>query len=360
MRHLKRFKIFEEEKASFGSLSQDKFLEDYLAPISYEIVTDSGDMEKWAKEQALEEVECFYINSKIFKEFTRQKVKESSDYEYALEDSSEDPNDILDDMTETEWSNETYWDDFVEETDYFSKAYERFIDGVEYVGKKGKWGDYYIYETKMSEAESSGGRFNIKGSIMIDKYDGDFLPIEIRKVEELDSIGPSEKELKEFQKVEVQDAQGEFTLYNTDVIALDKGPEEADHIYISSNKRLISLEGIDWYGKAEIEDNFIDTETLMESIGLAYTSADTSEYYFNLLSHPKFPEFDEQQLKFLLEKIDYESLQDFINQEPSKAIILLKKNWHRMKENPLFKDLKFPEGSKDKMDTLSDLSDIGI
>lgn len=360
MRHLKRFKIFEEEKASIGSLSQEKFLEDYLIPISYEIVTDSGDMEKWAKEQALEEIEGFYIRSKEFKEFTRQKVKQSSDYEYALEDSSEDPNDILDDMTETEWSNEIYWDDFVEETNYYSRAYERFIDSVEHVGKKGKWGDYYIYESKMSEAEPSGSSFNIKGSIMIEGYDADFLPIEIRKVEELDSIGPSEKELKDFQKVEVQDAQGEFALHDTSVIALDKGPEEADSILITSNKRLISLEGIDWYGKSEIKDNFIDTETLMESIRLAYTSADTSEYYFKLLSHPKFPEFDEKQLEFLLERIDYESLQDFINQEPSKAIILLRKNWVRMKENPLFKDLKFPEGSKDKMDTLSDLSDIGI
>jgi hypothetical protein len=62
--------------------------------------------------------------------------------------------------------------------------------------------------------------------------------------------------------------------------------------------------------------------------------------------------------EFILEKVDPEKTQKFINDFPEKAIVLLTP-WLKMKKDPRYDGLKFPESLKDERDLISSLEDIG-
>jgi hypothetical protein len=272
---------------------------------------------------------------------------------------------MLKTLTDYHYKWDTYMEEFIKEkSDEVRKDLQsevEFLDKVNFGGyyeRQSKTSEYTVISTKPEDLP----RVSIEGSLTVEGYDESFLPVSISSISPFSSIGPDKKELKgDFQSVEVPDVQGEFTLYATDVIALNNGPEECENLYISRNSRLISLESVQYYRTKEIENNnFLDAETLMSSIGIDNSSIKTENYYFGLLSNSKFPEFDEEQLKFLLDKLGYDSMQDLIDDRPSETAIALKSNWNKMKKNDIFSDLKFPESHSGNFGTLTDLSDIGI
>jgi len=62
--------------------------------------------------------------------------------------------------------------------------------------------------------------------------------------------------------------------------------------------------------------------------------------------------------EFIDQKLD--EIQKFINKSPEKALVALKSCLRKMKEDPKYSSIKFPEHLEKEKDLLSDLEDVGL
>jgi hypothetical protein len=64
--------------------------------------------------------------------------------------------------------------------------------------------------------------------------------------------------------------------------------------------------------------------------------------------------------EFINQKLDPTVIQKFIDQTPEKALVALKPYLRKMKEDPRYSSIKFPENLEKEKDLLSDLEDVGL
>lgn len=64
--------------------------------------------------------------------------------------------------------------------------------------------------------------------------------------------------------------------------------------------------------------------------------------------------------EFIAQKLDPVGIQKFINESPEKALVALKPYLRKMKEDPRYSSIKFPEHLEKEKDLLSDLEDVGL
>jgi hypothetical protein len=231
---------------------------------------------------------------------------------------------------------------------------------VKYLTQNGK---PYILSLSSKWEEVSGQpapTIDIEGSAEINGYEGSFLPFRVRDVSHGNFL-PGDV-IQEFQTDYIESTTGELTIYRTNLIALDKGPIDVDWgFYITTNPRLISLEGIRNYDQIELEENGLEESVLKRSIDLVPGTEESIEYYQSLLNDPAFDGFDEEQISFVLDRIGHNGgIQKYIDQNPEKMAVLMKPVWKKIKSIDKFKDLYFPENLSGEIDLLSDLHDVGL
>lgn len=332
-----------------------------MSEVDVIIETDEEKMKDWIVETGLQKATDEYLDSDEFREFTEESVEESEEYRERVQ-LGEDPEKVLQQMTDKAISNQTYWSEFLEDTMYDVSAMEEVKGEIKYLPKEGK--KNYIL-SKSSTWEEVPGQpvptIDVDGSAMINDYQGSFLPFRIRNVSSGEFL-PSDV-IQEFQTDYQESLTGELAIYRTNLIALDKGPTDAEwSFYVSENKRLISLEGFRECEDLNIEaDNFLSKEILGHSINLTPGTQESREYYKYLLEIPQFSEFDEEQIQFVLDRIAYPGgIQKYIDENPEEMAIAFKPVWKRIKSMDQFKDLRFPEKLSGEVDLLSDLQDIGL
>jgi hypothetical protein len=64
--------------------------------------------------------------------------------------------------------------------------------------------------------------------------------------------------------------------------------------------------------------------------------------------------------EFIAQKLDPVEIQKIINESPEKALVALKPYLRKMKEDPKYSSIKFPEHLEKEKDLLSDLEDVGL
>jgi hypothetical protein len=231
---------------------------------------------------------------------------------------------------------------------------------INYLTPNGK--PYYFTEPSRWEEVpgTSIPTIDIEGQAEISDYPGSFLPFRIRDVAHGNFL-PGDV-MEEFQTDYVETTTGEFTFYRTRLIAIDKGPMDADFgLFITTNPRLISLEGIRNYDNLELEDNGLDESILKKSIDLTPGTRESIEYYQSLLQMPEFSNFDDEQIQFVLDRIGHNGgIQKYIDENPEKMAVSLKPVWKKIQTIDKFSDLHFPENLKGEVDLMSDLHDIGL
>lgn len=362
MRHLKTFKIFESEIV-YGKMTPEmnKLADSMMVDIDVTVETDRDKMSEWVVEQGLQRVVDLYLDSDEFREFTETSVKETDKYRERVM-SGEDPEEVLEEMTQKAIDDQTYWNEFIEENSYDSSEMDEIQGDIKYLSSDKNSSTFRLeFESTWSEVPGSLlPTIDVYGSMTIHKYREPFLPFRIRSVNYHD---PEIKDLNsEFQTSHPNTMTGELSIYDTDLIALDKGPIEVKSFYCNDNLRLISLEGLGEYDEFYLEGEYgLPKEVLERSINLTPGTTESVEYYISLLSMKEFENFDTEQVEFVLERIGHFSgIQKYIDENPEKMAILLKPVWKKIKSMDQFKDLKFPEKLSGEMDLMSDLHDIGL
>jgi hypothetical protein len=332
-------------------------IDSMLVELSIIIETDKNKMSEWVVDQGLQKVTEDYLGSDEFREFTEASVEESDDYRERIM-SGEDPEKVLQEMTDEAIENQTYWNDFLADGGYDVDAMEEIRGEIKYV-TPGKDKKEYIEEVESTWNEVPGASIptiDVQGSAHLSSYEGSFLPFRIREVEQ--DLPEIEDVHMEFQTYWAETKTGELSLYKTKIIALDKGPIDAS-LYASENSRLISLEGIRDYDDLEVEDdNGLPSQVLRKSINLVPGTNESIQYYMSLLEMPEFSGFDDEQVEFILGRIG--DIQKLIDERPEKMAVLLKSIWKKLKSMDKYKDLEFPESISKEAGLISDLTDIGL
>lgn len=359
MRHLKTFRIFESEGSSVMTPEMKRLADSMMGDVDVVVETDRDKMSEWVIEQGLQKAVEDYLDSDEFREFTEASVEETEEYRERIQ-SGEEPEKVLQHMTDKAISDQTYWDEFLEDGGYDSSSMDEVAGEIKYLSRDGK--PYYF--TVASEWTEVPGQkiptIDIEGNAEIKDYQGSFLPFRIRDVDHGNFLPRDVHE--EFQTDYVESITAELTIYRTQLIALDKGPMDSGWgFYISTNPRLISLEAIRNYDQIELEENGLDQSILKKSIDLTPGTEESVEYYQSLLQLPEFSNFDEEQVEFVLGRIGHSAgIQKYIDENPEKMAVLLKPVWKKIKSMDQFKDLSFPEDLVGKVDLMSDLHDIGL
>jgi len=357
MKHLKSFRIFESEGSSKLTPEMKRLADSIMGDVDVVIETDREKMKDWIVETGLQKVTDEYLDSDEFREFTEASVEESEEYKERIA-AGEDPEEVLEEMTDEAMDSQTYWSEFLENTGYDVSAMEEVRGEIKYLTENGK--PYYLTEESTWEEVpgQSVPTIDVEGSVMVHDYQGSFLPFRIREISSGNFL-PSDV-IQEFQTDYQEAITGELAVSRTNLIALDKGPIDAEWAFwFSDNSRLISLEGVRGYENLDIEEsNFLSKEILEKSINLTPGSEESVKYYLSLLEIPEFSSFDDEQIDFVFERLG--GIQNFINKNPSKAALALKPYWKTIKSMEKYKDLKFPESSAEEMDILSDLHDLGL
>ena len=359
MKHLKSFRIFESEGSSTMTDRMKILANSMMADVDVVIETNRGKMSEWVIENGLQQVADEYLDSDEFREFTEASVEETDEYRERVQ-SGENPEKVLQQLTDKAVSDQTYWSQFLEDTGYDTSAMEEFQGEVKYLTQNGK---PYILNLSSKWEEVPGQpvpTIDIEGSAEINGYEGSFLPFRVRDVSHGNFL-PGDV-IQEFQTDYIDSTTGELTVYKTNLIALDKGPIDVDWgFFISTNPRLISLEGIRNYDQIEMEENGLEESVLKRSIDLIPGTEESIEYYQSLLQMPEFSQFDEEQILFVLDRISHNGgIQKYVDENPEKMAVLLKSVWKKIKSIDKFKDLQFPENLKGEIDLLSDLHDVGL
>ena len=266
MKHLKTFKIFESEGNSTMTPQMKTLANSMMSDVDVIVETDRDKMSEWVIEKGLQQVADEYLDSDEFREFTEASIEETEEYRERVQ-SGEDPEKVLQQMTDKAVSDQTYWNEFLEDTGYDTSVMDEVAGEIKYLNPDGK--PYFV--TLVSQWEEVPGQtvptIDIEGSAEINGYEGSFLPFRVRDVSHGNFL--PEDVIEEFQNDYVESISGEFTIYKTNLIALDKGPIDVDWgFYISTNPRLISLEGIRNYDQIELDENGLDESILKRSIDL--------------------------------------------------------------------------------------------
>ena len=359
MKHLKSFRIFESEGSSALTPQMKSLADSMMGDIDVVVETDMDKMSEWVIEQGLQKATDEYLDSDEFREFTEASVEETEEYRERIQ-SGEDPEKVLQQMTDKAVSDQTYWDEFLEDGGYEVSAMDEVSGEINYLSRDGK---PYHFTVPSEWTEVNGQRIptiDIEGNAEINDYQESFLPFKIRDVGHGNFLPKDVHE--EFQTDYVESITGELSIYRTRLIALDKGPIDADWgFFISTNPRLISLEAIRNYDQVELEENGLDESVLKKSIDLTPGTPESIEYYQSLLQVPEFSSFDEEQIQFIFGRIGHSSgIQKYIDENPEKMAVLLSPVWKKIKDMDQFKDLQFPENISGEVDMMSDLHDIGL
>ena len=358
MRHLKTFGIFESE-TSYGKLTpeMEEFANSIMHDMTVVVETDKRKMSDWVVDQGLQKVTEIYLDSDEFREFTEASVEETEEYQSRVE-SGEDPKKVLTELTDEAIESQTYWNEFLEDGGYDTSEMEEIQGDIKYIDRNG---DEYIFNLPSTWTEvqrQSIPTIDIKGSAAISRYKGSFLPFRIRDLEELEF---PEDINRDFQRTYSDDIMGDLGIYNTNLIALEKGPIEGLSLFVDENPRLISLEAIKSFGVIEIQNNCLDPDILRKSMGLIPGSEESIEYYESLLKNPQASKFDGEQIEFILERIGHNGgIQKIIDQDPEGSVIFLQPIWKKIKTLEKYKDLHFPKDLSVLGDLKSDLGDIGL
>jgi hypothetical protein len=359
MKHLKTFRIFESEGSPIMTPEMKRLVDSMMVGIDVVVETDRDKMSEWVIEQGLQLATDEYLDSDEFREFTEASVEETDEYRERVQ-SGEDPEKALQQLTDKAVSNQTYWSEFLEDGGYDVSAMEEVQGDINYLTPNGK--PYYFTEPSRWEEVpgTSIPTIDIEGQAEISDYPGSFLPFRIRDVAHGNFL-PGDV-MEEFQTDYVETTTGEFTFYRTRLIAIDKGPMDADFgLFITTNPRLISLEGIRNYDNLELEDNGLDESILKKSIDLTPGTRESIEYYQSLLQMPEFSNFDDEQIQFVLDRIGHNGgIQKYIDENPEKMAVSLKPVWKKIQTIDKFSDLHFPENLKGEVDLMSDLHDVGL
>jgi hypothetical protein len=337
----------------------NRLADSMMMEVDVVVETDRDKMSEWVMEKGFQMAADAYLDSDEFEEFTQASVEETDEYREKVQ-AGEDPEKVLQQLTNKAVSDQTYWQEFLEERGYDSDAMEEVQGEINYLDSNGK---PYIFTTESTWTEVPGQQIptiDIEGSASLSDYDGSFLPFRIRDVERGNFL-PRDV-IEDFQTDYEESITGELTIYRTKLIALDKGPIDASWgFYITTNPRLISLEGIRSYDQIELEENGLEESVLQRSIDLTPGTPESIEYYQSLLGEPEFANFDEEQIQFIFKRIGHPNgIQKYIDENPEKMAVLLKPVWKKIKSMDQFKDLDFPENLKGEVDLLSDLHDIGL
>ena len=359
MKHLKTFRIFESEGSPIMTPEMKRLADSMMVGIDVVVETDRDKMSEWVIEQGLQLATDEYLDSDEFREFTEASVEETDEYRERVQ-SGEDPEKVLQQLTDKAVSDQTYWSEFLEDGAYDVSAMEEVQGDINYLTQNGK-PYYFTVPSRWEEVPGTSiPTIDIEGQAEISDYQGSFLPFRIRDVAHGNFL-PGDV-MEEFQTDYVETTTGEFTFYRTRLIAVDKGPMDVDFgFFITTNPRLISLEGIRNYDNLELEDNGLDESILKKSIDLAPGSRESIEYYQSLLQMSEFSNFDDEQIQFVLERIGHNGgIQKYIDENPEKMAVALKPVWKKIQSIDKFRDLHFPENLKGEVDLMSDLHDIGL
>ena len=359
MKHLKSFRIFESEGSPVLTPEMKRLADSMMGEIDVVVETDRDKMSEWVIEQGLQKAVDEYLDSDEFREFTEASVEETDEYREKVQ-AGGDPEKVLQQLTDKAISDQTYWDEFLEEGGYDVSSMDEVQGDINYLSRDGK---PYYFTVPSEWTEVNGQRIptiDIEGNAEIKDYQESFLPFRIRDVEHGNFL-PSDVH-EEFQTDYAESITGELTIFRTKLIALDKGPIDADWgFFITTNPRLISLEGIRNYDQVELEENGLDGSILKKSIDLTPGTPESIEYYQSLLQIPEFSSFDEEQIQFIFERIGHSNgIQRYIDENPEKMAVLLKPVWKKIKSMDQFNDLQFPEKLAGEVDMMSDLHDIGL
>jgi hypothetical protein len=354
MRHLKTFKIFESGGSYKLTPEMKKLADSMMTGITIIVETDKDRMSEWVIEKGLQKLTDEYLGSDEFYEFTESSVEETDEYRERVQ-SGEDPEKVLQQLTDKAVTDQTYWAEFLEEGGYEADVFDEVHEEVPYVTKGKK---EYFLDVKSTWSEVPGASFptiDVEGSAVLYKYEGSFLPFRIRDV---GGVEFPEDIIEDFQTAYQEDLSGELSVTYTRLIAWDKSTDVEWSFYFSDNPRLISIEGVGGSDEITIEDNFLSREILKKSIGLIPGTRESVEYYLSLLGLPEAAEFDEEQLSFIISRTG--ELQNLINQNPEKMVVTLKPVWKKLKTMEEYKDLQWPKGLADEGDLLSTLHNIGL
>jgi hypothetical protein len=357
MKHIKSFSVFESSSSSKLTSEMIDLLNSMMSEINVEIETDKDKMLDWILEKALEIAAEEYLDSEDFREFSEASVEETDEYMERVE-AGEDPNEVLLDLTDQAIEDKTYWNEFLD-SGYLSDITNDIRNGVNYTDPDDS---SYLTSIDSTWKESFGSDFpnvDIQGTAELFGYSESFLPFRVRSISFIETDQELDLNLKFQKSYETGNPSGQFIISRTNLVALDKGPIEAEFGFaIYENSRLISIEGIKDFESLDIDRNFLDSQTLKKSIGLTPGSEQSHQYYLSLLELPEASNFDEEQIQFIVDRIG--NIQELIDKTPEKMAVLLKPIWKKLKKSDKYKNLIFPKELSDEMDLLSDLHDIGI
>jgi hypothetical protein len=359
MKHLKSFRIFESEGSPTMTPEMKRLADSMMVGVDVVVETDGDKMSEWVMEKGFQMAADAYLDSDEFIEFTEASVEETDEYKKKVQ-AGEDPEKVLQQLTNKAVSDQTYWSEFLEDGAYDVSAMEEVQGEINYLTPNGK--PYYFTEpSRWTEVPGmSIPTIDIEGQADLSDYQESFLPFRIRDVEHGNFL-PNDV-MEDFQTDYTESTTGELTIYRTKLIALDKGPIDADYgLFITTNPRLISLEGIRNYDQVELEANGLEESVLKRSIDLSPGTDESIEYYQSLLGEPEFANFDEEQIQFIFKRIGHSNgIQKYIDENPEKMAVLLKPVWKKIKSMDQFKDLQFPDKLSSEVDMMSDLHDIGL
>ena len=225
MKHLKSFRIFESEEIPVLTPEMKRLADSMMGDIDVVVETDRDKMSEWVIEQGLQKAADEYLDSDEFREFTEASVEETEEYRERIQ-SGEDPEKVLQHMTDKEISDQTYWNEFLEDGGYDVSSMDEVSGEINYLTRDGK-AYYFTVPSEWTEVQGQKiPTIDIEGNAEIKDYQGSFLPFRIRDVGHGNFLPGDVHE--EFQTDYVESITGELTIYRTRLIALDKGPMDSD------------------------------------------------------------------------------------------------------------------------------------
>ena len=173
MKHLKTFKIFESEGNSTMTPQMKTLANSMMSDVDVIVETDRDKMSEWVIEKGLQQVADEYLDSDEFREFTEASIEETEEYRERVQ-SGEDPEKVLQQMTDKAVSDQTYWNEFLEDTGYDTSVMDEVAGEIKYLNPDGK--PYFV--TLVSQWEEVPGQpvptIDIEGSAEINGYEGSF------------------------------------------------------------------------------------------------------------------------------------------------------------------------------------------
>jgi len=181
MKHLKTFRIFESEGSPIMTPEMKRLADSMMVGIDVVVETDRDKMSEWVIEQGLQLATDEYLDSDEFREFTEASVEETDEYRERVQ-SGEDPEKVLQQLTDKAVSDQTYWSEFLEDGGYDVSAMEEVQGDINYLTPNGK-PYYFTVPSRWEEVPGTSiPTIDIEGQAEISDYPESFLPFRIRDV----------------------------------------------------------------------------------------------------------------------------------------------------------------------------------